>query len=60
MPVAIRIVISERGMPHDSNVCRIGGRINLFGTGRVMSEITTHAEARFFDRAASGAEWIGD
>ena len=59
MPVAIRIVIFSRVIPACSRVSNIGGRITLFGTGRVTSEITIHADSRPFAISANGDEAIG-
>ena len=48
-----------RGMPAASSVRSTGGRISLFGTGRVMSQTTTHAVFLPFASSASGFEPMG-
>jgi hypothetical protein len=59
MPVAIRMTISDRGIPSVCRILRMGRRSSWFGTGRVTS--LTTMQALFFPRAisASGEEKIG-
>jgi len=59
MPVAIRMVTAERGIPTVSMASRMGGRISRFGAGRVISLITTQAFFLPLLISLRGFDWMG-